>query len=502
MKKRIWWHKASLGSVVLLSLASPSFSQTVDFWLRGTGLRAESFSSNVRQLGMAGLWVAVRDENNELNLYDFGKNTAWLPFDKESTYTDDDFTSSFRKGLRPGWDKDKLSLSRTRGVFYKVDYSAKSVGASLVVHRLGKEISLPDGTKSSFDIIAPTVEASLARALNPYVTVALKATVGREGEAKTSQEFYVVNQTSALYGGGGAVAVTGLGGVALGATLDFDRAKVISISKDNFHDDSYEYTAPSVTASMQGAVEAGETAQGAIELTYNSRTGDETGRINWSDGFPRNPLATNLSMKYDTYSDEYKSRELRTRWMVRVAPVSMNVGTFFNAYERKYWKTPESGWLGIVLDRDLTLGTIQNRHEAATGFSTGGGLVFEFPGRAGIIGGELEYSRADAETILTAGSWIVNQDDLALRFGLEVRVSNKLLLRGGVCREGFSPNRDVATYDLTVTELTAGAGVNPRGRDWSVDFAWGSKWWKGESLDLIGEVRKLSYYSLYCRFLF
>jgi hypothetical protein len=443
-----------LTAVLAVSTASGS---VIDFFLEEEGLpveRAEGPGS-VRLEGMGRLELVVEDENNELNLLDYGGNLVGIIFDKDHWSVES--WSRFNDRLVDPGETTRRSLAYGNAGLDIVYRKAgqRAIGGSMLWRRL--RVSRPFG--DTYEARGPTGRVFYSE--RPFSAIAAAVSLGNrsESEDRTSDDVFNLRHKQSRLEGQLAVAML-FGDLQLGGTWNFQRGEIEGKSRDPaaFHTDIFAWHRPIDTFGGQAIYKFSESIQGGAFIQRQSFDGGESVEISWSDRFPDNGSQENFQLETTSFAEEEERTSFGTRWLVKTRQ-GWNLGASVTGFSGSSVVREGLNFKGTRRSQDI------ERDWIRLGAGAGGGFLSDRV-RLGIEG----YLQRGDETDrglreMSDRSW----EEYSLRVGAELFWSQDLVVRGGLIAQEQDLDVDLPATRQRGFLYTFGASFVPRGGLWQLD---------------------------------
>ena len=288
MRLLLWWTWLALAGVVMAAPADAQLLlERLFLWpgvVEGPG--------QVRLKGMGGFQIAVPDENNEINLWDYAQNPAGYGDDRDSwgldtRYTHDEFVDRSLTSTR-----DDLNFNTG---FLELGYRRPGkigVGGRLIYSELDARIV--EAASTSYQL------SGFSLFINKYFGQNVSVGAGFTSRGDTRDEVtnavYNINHSGSRVNGILGVAYTPVEGVLLGGKAELGQSTIDGESIGPFHTDTFEWTRPTSLVAVHGFLSRGRVNRGA-DFSRGNLEGDETVRASWSERFVFNP--TNEVITFD-----------------------------------------------------------------------------------------------------------------------------------------------------------------------------------------------------------
>ncbi|MFH0777527.1 MAG: hypothetical protein V2A71_02740 [Candidatus Eisenbacteria bacterium] len=466
-RKRGFWLLLLIPASGLLLLHGLSLAYLDQAWLSGTGIQLIDGPGTIRLAGMGNLTLAIEDENNQANLYDFARNTASVVLDKTTRNTD--AWSGFGKWMdeKDGIRWQDVGIWQTGGLVILRSGDKYAGGASISTRILDlnrvdddefrsivhvnfpkSEVSRPETTLIETELTSTSVEGFFSHKVFGIAYLGVRGWGTFEGEQKPVISYYSLLNSVDDLGGGVSFVLVPQKWLQVGGTIDLGSQLVESTSSDAFHDDVYTRKRGVLTFSSQAQVELVQKLRGVVNFKRRTYDADQTLKMNWSDIYRLNPEDTDIRAKLKVASESYESNLLATRWVFSGLPVPLTVSGYFDLLLEDTWEHAEPNALVWSDDYD----------QALQSWNLAGGTSYRV-GEKGTVGVELRFNRGRLENRLPLEEGYVHFNAVDLRGGGEFRVLSWLALRGGYAQCNEDRNLSVDNDgEWTSTTLSAGAG--------------------------------------------
>ncbi|MDZ4804327.1 MAG: hypothetical protein SGI90_05660 [Candidatus Eisenbacteria bacterium] len=481
---------ASFSVVLCLATAGPSAAGLLNERISREPFRIGFGPGQARLDGM-GLSIAAHDENNEINLFDFGDNPAGLLSDRDSWSVDARYSHQERFDRDPGshgieYLGDLWSLlvafrnSGSRAVGVELDYldTKLQTGAGNSYKYKQKQYRLL--YNQMFGRLAGGVEFRYQDELE---------------DQTGGEDFYSIEHNAA--------SLTGLLGLSyefhqwasLSARGAIERTNIDGRASSDSYDDRFDWAQPAGSIEGQLFVHHPRLT-GAVTYGLTQGAGEEKVNAAWSPLFIFNPGPYYVEFESKTFTEDNEINLLRTRWEYQVVPDVARLAASYSASGRDYKAISNPLVIGSRTERTVT--DDQNQ------FGLGGSVtLLKARLLLGAEYGRVAYSLEDIDPLtgftedttigqFSVGGEYLAADNLALRTGLSFRSIDR--------EDRVSPTPDVDYLTRRqggVSEqlLSVGGGWVPRGGAVQVDAAFTTG--IGSDYEL-----KQKHVSLYARILF
>jgi hypothetical protein len=498
-------------SVALLAIPGPSSAYLETIWLAGTGIELIQGPGTIRLAGMGDLTVAIEDENNQVNLYDFTGNVASLALDKNAKNVDSwgsygkwtDEKDDFRWQDIGVWQGGALVVLRGNG-----DYAGgatistrildlnrvddRSFRKVLRVNFPKSEIAVPESALVSTEITSDAVEGYYTHKVFGKAFVGVRGWGTFDSEAKPVRLRYELTNTANDLGGGVGLVVLPAKWMEVGGNVDLGSQLVEATSTDAFHDDAYVRKRAILTLSSHALVDFMGKLRGVLNYRHSSFDNDQTLNMNWSERFLLNPQSTaSIRRKLRVSSESSAYDFFATRWILSGLGLPITVSGYFDILKEESWLHNENNVLVWIDEYD----------EALDEWNLRGGASYKITKR-GVAGMEVRFNRGRLENRLPKEEGYVNFRVLDIRGGGEYRLLKWLALRAGYSRSKEERNIGVPEGDFNANTISLGAGWFLKNDNLSLDAAFSNKVTKPEQDLGNGRETRNQTLMLYGRFLF
>jgi hypothetical protein len=498
-------------SAAMLAIPGPSSAYLETMWLRGTGVELIEGPGTIRLAGMGNLTVAMEDENNQVNLYDFTGNIAALVMDKSTRNVDSwasygkwaDEKDDFRWQDVGIWQAGGLVVLRGKGNYAGgatvstriLDFNRVADRNSRRLFRVSvpkSEIVVPETTLVDSEITSSAVEGYYTHRVFGKAFLGVHGWGTFDSENKPVRLLYDLTNSVDDFGGGVGLVVLATKWLQVGGNVDLGSQLVEAKSTDAFHDDAYIRNRAILTVSSHALLDFKGKLRGVLNYRHSSFDNDQTLNMNWSRRFLLNPEPrTEIRMKLKVSSESNVFDFFATRWIFSGLGFPLTVSGYFDILREESWLRNEDNVLVWVNEYDEVLDEWNLR----------GGASYKI-GETGVVGMEVRFNRGRLENRLPLEAGYQNFSVLDVKGGGEYRLLKWLALRAGYSRAKEERNMGVPEYNFTSNALSLGAGWFLKNDRLSLDAAFLNKVTKPEQ-DL-GDGRETREQSLmmYGRFLF
>jgi len=459
-------------------------------WLCSAGLPgvavAQAFElerPSVRLQALGGMQLAIPDENNEINLSDFGDNLAGTARDRDS------WTVEGWAGVNRSYE-DWTELGSGKGLRIR-DRNDRELAGLDVVYRQRAERAL-GGTAvwtardhqlrygSNSRVRGPSYRLFYNETFGPLSAAIGYAQLGEDEDILSPNVFDIWHVWRTRTASLAASYDLPTGGLIAAAQVNFDRVRIEGVSDDpaGFHRDEFDWRRPAtrVALALLRPEGTGPVAVGA-KLTLLERTGREEGSFSWSDRFPTNPSRVNFSARLPMFEEEESgwSAEGRAAWEA-VPRLRLSGAAGMRHFESLVVETKNNNFIGSRQAADFT----------EDGLRVGAGamaLLWNARLRVGAEGFFESGSRE--ETVPREGAETVDSRLYEGRAGVEYLTPRRLALRVGFQASSEDGNVDAPSDLFLARGITAGIGYLPRGGTISLDIA--ARVWSSEQAEKSAE---------------
>ena len=446
--------------VLLAGADRPAGAQAIDWHASGAGLSLSHQPGSARLEAMGGLQVAVRDEDRELNLLDYGRNICGYLTD--SDYRRWDFwqtTNSYIHDERDGAGvrtRTRSTLSEAGGRMSWRNGTSRVVGGDIIYDQWRNSLEGGQTTKTRGPMWGVFAAQKVSR-----LTLGAAIRMISDNEDVRSESVFAIRHESSGARGTGGVAVD-LGTLQLGAQAELQSNTIRGLSRDEsrFHEDKLTWKRPIETYDLSAYWNPIEAVTGAVRARITRLDGREEVKISWSDRMPSNPSRSTFLGRTGTFKESGDGTEVGSRWEV-VPLEGVQVGARVN-------------WLKFtddVVEGKNYKGSRRAGHRTDTDLTGGGGASFETAGgklRLGaegwVLSRESKVRQIDTEAVTKARQ-------VEFRSGAEYYLNEWLAVRGGFLRVAYDSDRDRPRTLQVGSGYTLGVGYIARGGLYQIDAA-------------------------------
>ena len=466
-------------AVVLSAIPQLSFAYLDKAWLSGTDVELLQGPGTIRLAGMGNLIVAIEDENNEVNLYDFTGNVAALVLDKDTHNADTWGTYSKWVDVKDGfrwqdvgvWQGGALSVLRGKDVYAGgATVSTRIMDFTRLDDRLFRktlgiaypksEVAYADTTKIDMEAVGDLVQGYYAHRIFNIVYVGARGWGDFESEKRPVRLRYEVMNACNYMGAGAAAVAAPYKWLQVGGSYDLGSQVVESKSNDSFHNDVYTRKRSVPTYSAHAMFDLQGKVRGVVNYRHYSYESDQTLLMNWSDRYLINPEATDIHRKLMVGDESFGSDFVATRWIARGLGIPVTFSAYFDMQNEDSRYTPQPNALVWMDEFDQTLEE----------WNLGTGASYAFMGKA-LVAAELLFNRGRVDDHLSTDAEYVNFKTVDMKGGGEYRVLPWLAVRAGYSRSTEERFMGVPEQNYVSNAFSAGLGCLLKGGNLTVDAA-------------------------------
>ena len=473
----------TLTFVVLFAVPQLTFAYLDKAWLSGTDVELLQGAGTIRLAGMGDLTIAIEDENNEVNLYDFTGNVAALILDKDTRNADGwgsygkwvDVKDGFRWQDVGVWQTGALVVLRGKDAYAGgATVSTRVLDFTRIDSRLFRkalgiaypksEVAYADTTMIDMETVGTLLQGYYAHKVYDIFYVGARGWGEFENDKRPVRLRYEVLNYCDYVGGGAAAVAAPFKWLQVGGSYDIGSQLVESKSVDSFHEDVYTRKRSVPTYSGHAMFDLEGKIRGVVNYRHYSYETDQTLLMNWSDRYIINPEDTDIHRKLSVGDESFKSDYAATRWIVQGLGIPLRVSAYFDMLAEDSWYKQHANALVWMDDFDQTLEE----------WNLGAGASYELMGKA-LVGAEFVFNRGRIDDKLSTDAEYVNFKTLDLKGGAEYRVLPWLAVRAGYCRSTEERFMGVPEQDYVSNAFSAGLGCLLKGEKLSVDVAFSQK---------------------------
>ena len=292
------------------------------------GVSVDPAARGIRLLSMGAMRFVVPDENNEINLADFGQNLAGVAADKDGWSVESwfsrrratlDFPSVFRGS--PVVQRRTLNseVALTRAIYR--NGSGRAIGGSF--QWTGQSMDFRYGDRSR--VRGPQFEAFWNETVGD-LSLALGAARWKDEETLVSTDVFTAHHASDVVSWTFA-ATYPMFGFDWGGQVAYDRVRIDGESLDpsGFHQDDFEWLRPTRRLRLSAFLPEGGDLEFGANFSVFGLKGAEDAQISWSDRFPGNPGGFDFDREVPTFEEDESGSRIEARalywlgWAPRVA---------------------------------------------------------------------------------------------------------------------------------------------------------------------------------------
>lgn len=294
---------------VLLVLPSMAGAQYLSFDAARRGQAVSEARPSLRLDAMGGLHLVIPDENNELNLSDFGGNLAGVLSDRggwsvESWLGRNNAFVDLNTVYHGQDVRQRSRLDFEDGGLDVVYRREASHALGMTLFWRGYDARLTYGPNSR--VSGPDSRFFVNQVFGP-ITAAVGVATASDNEDLVSSDIFAIRHTSESRRLTVAAAWDlRRAGMSVGAQLDADRVRIMGFSADpaGFHGDRFEWRRPAtqMRLTLVRPEGLGPLAFG-VAVGRLRREGTEEATISWSDRFPLNPSRVNYANLLPSFTE-------------------------------------------------------------------------------------------------------------------------------------------------------------------------------------------------------
>lgn len=440
-----------------------------------------SYGTGTTRLDGIGLRLALRDENDEIDPFDYGDNPAGLYGDRDAWSVDTRFSHQERFELNPA-----LPGNRLRSNSYSFLGSAHASNGQA----FGGGI---DYIQSDLEVRGqPRTDYSNSRLRFIYSRQAGLFALG--GELRVLSENEDIRNSPSIYPiSHKTTNVTGIFGlfyqanshITVGGRGAIRKATVTGRAESDSHFDKFTWDRPSGSAAGQAYFDFPR-LNGAVVLERTKGAGEEKLAASWSQLFAFNPSNLPLQFERRTFTEDLALTTFRTRWRYDVQPDRLTLAA---SYE-------QNKQTAVTRISQVTLGSREASDIALKFRDVGVGAGLQLAEDRLFVGAEA-HTRTDQYDDLDRFTGYTNKvSTTSLAVGTEY-----LALENVAARAGLVFSSDDRTFDqglsgtFGTSSASIGVGLVPSGGILQMDAAYTVTLHSGLDIDE-------SSFSLYTRLLF
>ena len=475
--------RIALGLLVLALLSGRSEAQLLDAWSIDSGIDATPPLARARLDAMGGMRESVLDENNEINLLDFGRNVTGEIDDKPSSHIDA-YTGP-RRWFNQTTPEEPDEDFRTFPLFFKYNaiprpndalggeiFAEGSTGERLITPDFRHRFRLPvegsatgtnDGTLLIGNLSGEVYSAHYAHRFRDWLAAGVRAAYGKEEETRQDTNLYLIDHNTndwALLMSLSGIAIREAGPIhnlVLGTNVRLIKTDIDGLSKDDLHVDEFTWERPQWGLDVHALSDIGDWMRGGLNVRYRSFDGQEEMDQNWSAQFPLNPTEVTINQHLSSFREGLRESGLETRFVARPPSLPATFGLGFELGQSDYWLNPFQN-----------VNSFQTaKAERLTAWRLTGGGSYHLPQGRGLGALEMSYGLADLDDRITVPTKRTGSSTFELGLGGEYAVTETLVGRLGYRLILEDENRDLdeASGELTTQRFAVGGGFRlPNGQ--------------------------------------
>jgi len=479
---RIW------GAVALgLAIARPGSAQLLLDRLVNGSIPAAVELTSVRLDGMGGFQTAVKDENRQINLWDFSRNPAGFGDDRDSWSAEILYGHNESNDNNDYLRGDDLKQNEM-GLQFGTHHPKRMGLGGFVNYGKAESQTFPD-QGNDLELAGWGVMGNKYLAKN--ISLGLLFSMRGEKSDALSTDIYDISHDGNTLRGGGGLSWMAVRGLTFAGYAEYSSVSRDGESRSGAHTDTFTWDRSGWIWSAEAFVDRGR-VQGALDYRESNQDGREEGDLSWSQRFPFNPTDESYNQTTVTFSEVLGDQEFRTRWNVDVVPRVLNLSAAY-------------AWLGqdvSVVTNPNRIGSLPATDRSASFNTLILGGSWTTVGSRLLLGGEYQTGSKEV-TEASTGVLLEKLDDWLLRVGGEYLIGESFVGRLGMIQHnesysGISPEE--RTFDSTF--LTVGLGIIPEGGIWQLDLAYQPEIRSQIDPDLPGVERDRSRFAAFVRYLF
>jgi hypothetical protein len=458
--------------VLVLGLGAIAAGRPADAGLLNERIAREPFGirfgTGTARLDAMGLSIAATDENNEINLFDFGDNPAGLLADRDAWSVDARFEHRERFDRDPDFRGNDF-LGNTWSLLAAFRNTGKRA-VGMAIDYLDSNLGADSGNRFKYK---QTQYRLLYNQMFGRLATGLEFRYLDEKEDQTGgDDFYNIEHTSS--------SVMGLAGAAyqvheyasLSARGAIERSNIEGRARSDAYDDTFDWDRPAGSLEGQAFVDHPR-LKGAVTYGVTEGAGEETIDAAWSPLFIFNPGPYFVEFQATTFTEDNEIDQFRTRWEYQVVPGRARVAGSYAASGRDYSSITNPIVIGSRQERLLS----DDRDQLALGGSltllNDRLLVGAEFGRLGNTLEDLDpltgYVQETTIGQFSVGGEYIAADNLALRSGLTFRSIDRDDRFTGTPAADYRVRRQGSVSEQLVS---FGAGWVPRGGALQIDASY------------------------------
>jgi hypothetical protein len=453
---------AALGAICSLASVRVSSAQYLSYRADQLGVSIDPAARGVRLLSLGAMRFVIPDENNEINLADFGQNLSGVATDKDGWSVEswfsrrrmtEDFPANYRGAPVIQRDTFNSEVAHTR-VIYR-NGNGRAIGGSFQWTGHSTVLRYGDQTKTR----GPQFEAFWNETFGD-LSLALGASRWTDEETLSSIDVFTVHHASDAVGWtlGASYPLLGL---EWGGQLTSERVRIdgTSVDPSGFHQDDFEWLRPTRKLRLSAFLPEGGDLEFGANFSNFSLDGAEDAQISWSDRFPGNPSGFDFDREVPTFEEEERGSRVEARalyWLGYAPRVAA-----FAARETR---------ISDVVESSNFIGSRRQGKLDRTRTEVGGGLatsVLEERLTVGVEGLGVLTTDEIVDRVGTPSQ--VKSRDVSGRLGVEWFTRQDFALRAGYERLVLDADTDAPLTLQTGQAASFGFGWVPKGALYVVD---------------------------------
>ncbi len=490
---------AGLAGLWLLAAAQPATGQILEPWSLGTGIDPRPGLPKARLEALGGMGEAVPDENNEINLLDFGGNLVGHLDDKPTHHID-------AWGGWRGWvDRTTPEAPDQDFRVYPVGFLGNAlpndryaIGGSMnltsgegervvtdeFLRLFGLPVANPEagsnaGTPITADLAGALFNVHYARRLTERFSFGLLGSYQSEDEERVAATTYDLDNDVHTWAAKASIAGRLFSKAGpfedwvLGVNGGLADTRIDGISADDLHTDEYTWERNPWGMNVHLLGDVAGWAKGGLDFRYRSFEGQESASYNWSPQYSLNPTNQTIVETRAVHEEGFRDSGFLTRWEVKPPDLPVSFGLGFNAGQSEYWLLPGTNVNSYVTARSQRVTVWEGK---------GGGTYFLPQGR-GLLAGELAWGWSDRDESISPPTERVGASSLELGAGGEYAIAVPVVARAGYRYFSGDENRDVddPVGESSAHRLALGAGYRTASGALTLDLAFSYDWVRSDA---------------------
>ena len=487
-------------ATLALLLPGSAAAQIAEAWLHATPVPPEVQPFSARLEAMGGLEIAIEDEQNHIDAYQYSNNPAGLYAYQDSSvaeqysrydqvrqrYFGQSHSAQLRGSAVRGIVRHGTSWSLgIEGAYGMIDADRHDLCPGPDDCRFIRDFDMPFPSDNvpvygdraiSAAVEAPQLFVTYSRPLLlRNLTIGGRLGYHSENEAREVPiEYPLKHSLNSYHLEGGALYDLARGGLraTLGGNIGWSSDKIQGTSETALNNDHYDWDRPMVWFGGQAVIRYAGWVRGIVDARHRSFDGEEVARINWAPQFYLNPLPSDnqpyniFKYKWSAALTGLRRNEVSTRWLASIRGTPLHVGAAWRYYREFEWFRPND----LVLPIGLPLDTRR------LGYRAGGGLSIDLPEQRGVVAGEFHYAR-DQRLDFTGELPEISPEEISYHFGAEYRPVAWLPVRSGLVALRSDPDRLDGEPPVKGTRFSAGLGYDWAWLGTHLDLSWSHEHW-------------------------